>query len=103
MPHIVDLYEKYKDQGLMVLSLNLDVLQKKRVPKFMERNLKFKVTYPTIVDDKRRTIANSLGVGILPTTIIVDPAGTVQMFHVGYKPGFEKELEEEIKKLLPAQ
>jgi len=102
MPHIVDLYNTYKDQGLTVLSINLDVLQAKRVPKFMKKNLEFTVTYPTIIDDKRRTIARTLNVGILPTTILVDPAGIVQMFHVGYKPGFEKELEEKIKKYLPA-
>ena len=42
-------------------------------------------------------------VSILPTTILVDTAGVVRLFHVGYKPGFEKELEEHVKKLLPAK
>jgi hypothetical protein len=44
-----------------------------------------------------------LGVSMLPTTILVDPAGTVRLFHVGYKPGFEKDLEETVKKLLPVK
>lgn len=101
MPHIVDLYNKYKDKGLAAVSVNLDVLQARRVPRFMKKSLEFEVPYPTIIDDKRRSIANSLGVGILPTTILVDGSGTVRMFHVGFKPGFEKELEEAVEKLLP--
>jgi hypothetical protein len=44
-----------------------------------------------------------LGVSMLPTTILVDPAGVVRLFHVGYKPGYEKELEEHVKKLLPVK
>jgi thiol-disulfide isomerase/thioredoxin len=101
MPYIIDLYNTYKDQGLAAISVNLDVLQARRVPRFMKKSMDFEVPYPTIIDDRRRTIANSLGVGILPTTILVDGSGTVTMFHVGFKPGFEKELEEAIKKILP--
>ena len=44
-----------------------------------------------------------LGVSMLPTTILVDSSGVVRLFHVGYKPGFEKELEEIVKKHLPAK
>ncbi len=53
------------------------------------------------VVDKRMQIMRLLGVAMLPTTILVDTSGVVRMFHVGYKPGFEKELEEKIHELLP--
>jgi len=53
--------------------------------------------------DKRMQIMRLLGVAMLPTTILVDSSGVVRMFHVGYKQGFEKELEEKIHELLPKE
>jgi peroxiredoxin len=103
MPHLAALYNAYKDKGLVVLGINLDVLQAKKAAEFMEMNLNFTVPYPTVIDDQKKSIANSMGVGVLPATILVDPNGTVQLFHVGYRPGFERELEEAIKKHLPAR
>jgi thiol-disulfide isomerase/thioredoxin len=103
MPHLVALYNAYKEKGLVVLGINLDVLQPEKAAEFMEESLNLTVPYPTVVDDQRKSIANSLGVGVLPATILVDTNGTVQLFHVGYKPGFEGRLEEAIKKHLPAQ
>jgi hypothetical protein len=44
-----------------------------------------------------------LGVSMLPTPIVVDNSGVVRLFHVGYKAGYEKELEEFLVKLLPAK
>ena len=100
MPHIVDLYNKYKDQGLVVVGIDLDVYGAKRVKKFL-KTLDFTIPYPNIID-KKMELKKLLGVSMLPTTILVDPDGVIRMFHVGYKPGFEKKLEEEIKKYLPA-
>lgn len=101
MPHIVDLYNRYKEQGLTVVGIDLDVYGAKRVRKFL-KSLDFTIPYPNIID-KKMEIKKLLKVSMLPTTILVDPEGTVRLFHVGYKPGFEKALEEEVKKVLPSQ
>ncbi len=101
MPYIVAMHDKYKDKGLQVLGIDLDVYGPARVKKFMD-GLDFKIPYPTIIDAKMQ-IKNKLGVSMLPTVIVADPAGTVRIFHVGYKPGYEKELEEKVQKLLPAK
>jgi hypothetical protein len=58
--------------------------------------------YPNVQDNKRQ-IMSLLGVSMLPTTILVDADGVVRLFHVGYKPGYEKELEEIVKKHLPVK
>ncbi|HWR97084.1 MAG TPA: TlpA disulfide reductase family protein [Candidatus Methanoperedens sp.] len=101
MPHVVKLYEKYKDQGLQCIGIDMDVYGAARVKKFLD-GLDFKVPYPNIIDAKMQ-IKTLLGVSILPTTIVADTSGKVALFHVGYKPGFEKELEEFVKKLLPGK
>ena len=100
MPHIVNLYTKYKDKGLECIGIDLDpMMPAAKVRKFLEGQ-SFPMPYPNVQDNKRQ-IMGLLGVSMLPTTILVDPAGVVRLFHVGYKPGFEKELEEHVKKLLP--
>ncbi|MDF1535018.1 MAG: TlpA disulfide reductase family protein [bacterium] len=98
MPSLVDLYEKYKDQGLMVYGVDLDSFSPRRVGKFID-GLNFKITYPVIIDQKRE-IAGAYKVGMLPTTIIIGKDGKVKMFHIGYKPGDEKEFDHLIESLL---
>ncbi len=100
MPHIVALYEKYKDQGLAVIGVDLDPFKASRVKKFIS-GLDFSIPYPNI-HDSRMQVKALVGVSMLPTTVLVDPGGVVRLFHVGYKPGFEKELEELIRQHLPA-
>ena len=102
MPHIVDLYTKYKDKGLQCIGIDLDpMMPAAKVKKFLDGQ-SFAMPYPNVQDNKRQ-IMGLLGVSMLPTTILVDPAGSVRLFHIGYKPGFEKELEETVKKLLPVK
>ncbi|MBI5544111.1 MAG: TlpA family protein disulfide reductase [Deltaproteobacteria bacterium] len=98
MPHIVALHQKYQAQGLQGIGIDLDAYGVARVKKFID-GLEFKIPYPTVIDAKME-LKNKLGVSMLPTTILVDQSGVVRLFHVGYKPGFEKELEETIKAVL---
>lgn len=100
MPHIVDMYKRLKDRGLRVLGVEMD-LSAKRAKMFLEK-LGFEVPYPNILDNKAQ-IKAKLGVAMLPTNILVDSSGVVRLFHVGYKKGFEKELEEHVVKLLPGK
>ena len=79
----------------------MDVFGTARVRKFVD-GLDFKIGYPNVIDAKMQ-IKSLLGVSILPTTIIADTSGKVALFHVGYKPGYELELEEKVKKLLPGK
>ena len=100
MPHIVKLYETYKDKGLVCIGIDLDpMMPPAKVKKFLAGH-DFPMPYPNVQDNKRQ-IMGLLGVSILPTTVVVDTAGVVRLFHIGYKPGYEKELEEIVVKLLP--
>lgn len=100
MPHIVNLYNKYKDKGLQCIGIDLDpMMPTVKIKKFLDSQ-SFKVPYPNVQDNKRQ-LMTLLGVSILPTTILVDSSGVVRLFHIGYKPGFEKDLEDLVKKYLP--
>ena len=103
MPHVVDLYTRYKDKGLQCVGIDLDpMMPAAKVRKFLEGQSFAPVPYPNVQDNKRQ-IMGLLGVSMLPTTILVDSSGVVRLFHVGYKPGFEKELEEIVQKHLPVK
>ena len=101
MPHIINLYKKYNAQGFEVIGIEIERLKSKTV-KARLKSKGITIPFPNIIDNKME-LMRLHGVGMLPTTILVDTEGTVDIFHVGYKPGFEIQLEEEIKKLLPAQ
>ena len=98
MPSLVDIHNRYKDAGLETIGVDLDSFGTKRVKKFV-KGLKFELTYPILVD-KRRKMAAKYGVSVLPTLVIIDKAGKVIFYHVGYSPGDEVEVEEKVKEAL---
>lgn len=100
MPRLVEIHDRYKEQGLVTVGVDLDSFGVKRVVKFV-RGLDFKVSYPIVVD-KRREVAAKYGVSVLPTTVIIDRKGKISYYHVGYAPGDEAEIEARVKEALAA-
>jgi thiol-disulfide isomerase/thioredoxin len=101
MPRLIELQNKYSDD-LMTVGVDLDSFGTKRVIKFLkqyEKKTKTKITYPIVVD-KRRKVAAQYSVSVLPTTIIIDKQGKITYYHVGYKPGDELEFEAKIKEAI---
>lgn len=97
MKHLQRLYEKYGDQGLQVLAPAIDgskTVSKVR-PFVMGRRFSFPVLLDTNNDIKRL-----YRVAVVPTIFLINTAGEVVYYHVGYRPGDEVELEKEIQKLL---
>lgn len=96
MPHLVKIQQKYPNE-LLTVGIDLDSFGTKRVQQFVDK-LDFKIPYPIVVD-KRRKVAGLYSVSVLPTTILIDKAGKIAMFHVGYKPGDEDDIEKKIREL----
>ena len=90
MPRLVELHNEFKDKGLVVIGVNLDSFGTHRVVRFMN-SMETKINFPVIID-KNRQIAAAFSAMVLPTTIVIDVAGKVRFFHVGYKQGEEKQL-----------
>jgi hypothetical protein len=55
-------------------------------------------TYPTLLNARR--VFEQYGVHGIPVTFAIDRDGKITNRYVGYRPGTEKQLEEEIRKLL---
>lgn len=93
-PDFVDLYDKYKDQGLVILGVSIDEQGKSVVQPFME---KYNVNYPMVIDDG--SIMDKYGPTMgIPTTYIINKKGNLQYFAVGALT--QKELEPKLVKLL---
>ncbi|NGP88935.1 TlpA family protein disulfide reductase [Aliifodinibius halophilus] len=93
-PDFVDLYNKYKDDGLLVLGVSIDEQGESVVKPFME---KYDVNYPMVIDDG--TIMDKYGPTMgVPTTYVIGPEGNLQYFAVGALT--KKELEPRLQKLL---
>ncbi|MGM7701725.1 thiol-disulfide oxidoreductase ResA [Pseudalkalibacillus sp. Hm43] len=72
MPAIQRQYEKYKDQGVVVLAVDIAETEL-TVKKFAEEK---NLTFP-IVLDQQREVVDTYGVGNLPATYLISPEGEV--------------------------
>ena len=89
LPEFVQTYEKYKDQGLVILGVNAQE-SGEDANKFVEKyNLSFPVTL-----DSRGEVMGLYGVRGLPTTLFIDPEGRVAVRWAGIltKPMIEEYL-----------
>lgn len=78
-PALQRMYEKYKEQGVIVLGVNLGEKPVVRVEQFVDR---FGVTYPVLLDPDLE-VRDKYGVRSYPTTFFVDRNGVVQEVKVG--------------------
>ncbi len=81
VPNFVDLYKKYKKQGLLIVGIDVDE-PVSRVKGFVQR---YKVNYPIVLGG-RRELSMVGGVNGLPTTLIIDARGVIRAKAVGFHP-----------------
>lgn len=97
LPHLQDIYNRYKQQGLIVLTVNEDdPSTESKVKPFVKGN---RYNFLVVID-KDKELWRKFKIVTLPTSILIDQHGNIQKNFVGYRPGDEKQLEEEIKQLL---
>lgn len=93
-PDLEALYQKYKDDGFLVLGVSIDKQGPSVVKPFME---KYGVSYPMVID--KGTIMDKYGPTMgIPTTYIINKEGNLQYFAVGALTN--KELEPRLRELL---
>ncbi len=97
IPHIVTLYETYKDQGLEIIGVSMDQGGLPDVIDFVKRN---HIPYP-IALGTNNSITKDLGnITSLPTIILLNKKSSIEFKVVGYNAEIGKKMEKTIKKLL---
>lgn len=88
IPGFLELYAKYKPQGLEIVGISMDENGWDDIKPFVEQ---FKITYPIVLGNEK--VAKDYGdIYGLPTSFVVDKKGFIVDRHIGY---MTKELLEE--------
>ena len=94
LPHIETFHRQYGDSGLRVLALSTDTDDDAVQPFIDEHDYTFTVLH---ADD---AVQSDYGVSGIPVVYLVDRQGRVRWHRVGFGPGGEEEIGQEIEKLL---
>ncbi len=94
MPHLNELYNKFKDQNLKVISIN-SYDSRDDVRWFCNQH---KANYPVLLNG--RTVAENYGVNSFPTFLIIDKTGKIVTTKEGYNQTVKEELERAIQNAL---
>ncbi len=81
IPHFIELYEQYKDQGFAMVGISLDHQGVSVVKSFVR---KYRVNYPILMADGRVDRAYG-GITYIPTTFVIDAAGNIRQKYVSYQ------------------
>ena len=81
IPHFIELYEQYKDQGFAMVGISLDHQGVSVVKSFVR---KYQVNYPILMAD--RQVQASYGeIKNIPTTFVIDAEGNLKRKYIGYR------------------
>tara|TARA_B100000686_G_scaffold26863_1_gene26285 strand:+ start:1864 stop:2142 length:279 start_codon:yes stop_codon:yes gene_type:complete len=89
------MYNKYKEQGLEVIAVNVD--------NPIEDGLDFLLDTPLdflIPQDPEGDIAELFGVIGMPSSYLVGADGTIKLVHMGFRDGDMEVIEEEVQQAL---
>jgi peroxiredoxin len=95
MPELEKLYTKYRQAGFVLWGVNVD----DNVTSALTLAKKLNTHFPTLLDQEK-TVSRLYNVSVMPSTVLVDREGKVRYWHRGYKPGYEKTYESQIRELL---
>jgi peroxiredoxin len=97
LDHMRDIYKELKEKGLEVVAINEDDPRNVSKVKPMASSHRWDFI---ILLDTNKDVKRLYHVTGYPTTFVLDSSGNVKYRHIGYTPGSEKELKEEIEELL---
>lgn len=100
MPHLVKLYEKYKEKGLVVLAVALDGPEELSQVNSVVHDKGMDV-FHVLLDPQTSVYAKYTAKNDRPFTVVIAKNGAIVDEHGSYVPGDEKKLEEVIARLLP--
>ena len=101
MPHVVDLYEKYSKEGLVVIGVHTPRLEyEKDISRLREAIARMGIKFPVEVDNKETLFRDYL-CDLWPTQFIIDRKGIVRYIHGGV--GRYDDMEKVVQDLLKVE
>lgn len=98
IPHLQELYTKYKDQGFVVLAISMDGPETiANVGPFARR---YNLEFPILLDEETRVTGIYNPKRSAPLSVLVDRSGRIAQTRAGYNVGDEKVIEAEVQRLL---
>lgn len=97
MKHFQRFYDKYKDQGLTVLSISID--NSRTVAKVKPWVMGNRFTFPVLLDTNN-DVMRLYHVRPVPHSFVVNQKGEIVYSHVGFRPGDEQGYEKAVLGLL---
>ena len=97
MKYLNEYHKKYADKGFEVVSINIDTPRSISKVKSYIKSVKFDFT---ILSDPRSEFFRKTGGNIMPYLVLINSDGTIFKRKVGFNPGEEKKLEQDIIDLL---
>lgn len=82
LSEMIELFHMYNSRGLDVLDIWVGGRHPEKLRQYVDKQ-GLVLPFPAVIDTED-TIRSHLGVTALPTAILVDPAGTVRLVHVGW-------------------
>ena len=83
LPHVKELYAKYKDRGFVVIGVHTPEFARERVPDNVKRQVeKLGITYPVVIDNDNK-IWNAFHNQYWPAAYYADAAGKMRFYHFG--------------------
>jgi peroxiredoxin len=98
MPHLVAMYEKYKDKGFVVLAISLDGPESLAQVQSMVHDKR--MVFPVLLDQETKVIARYNPKRDMPFSVLIDRSGAIVEKRAGYSPGDETSLEAKVAELL---
>ncbi len=100
-PQLQKLYDKYRDQGFVVLCISMD--DPETVAEVAPHARRYGLTFPMLLDQETRVVADLNPKKSAPYALLIARDGTIAYTHEGYSPGDELILDQEIAGLLVAE
>jgi peroxiredoxin len=97
MPHLIELYNEYKDTSFTIIGVNVDTDMKK-LEEF-EGDLSTDIPF-TVIFDKKSEIPPLYEVEGMPTTVIINKEGIIKYKEVGYTTELKDKLDKTITELI---
>ncbi len=98
LPQLEELYQKRKDDGLVVIGIDMDGPESvAQVVPFARR---YDLTFPTLLDEETRVVNVYNPKRVAPITVLIDRRGIIARVRNGYNAGDEKLIADDVANLL---